>query len=174
MRILSVDFSAKSTGLAFGLAGTSPVLWTRSFARWEGATVAEVSSAVQQWLPKLLATYQPDWLVFEAAIPRIVKGQAPARIGLGFDFLIQGLCRNERIKCFPLNHSKWSAVILGHGGLSSEEGKRRSIAVAQEMGLEPKNNDEADAASMFFWFCAVHLNEPGLLARLAQARRRWA
>lgn len=175
MRILTIDFSAESTGLAFGVPGAAPpVLWSRSFARWEGATVAEVSSAVQRWLPRLFKAYEPDWIIFEAAIPRIVKGQMPARFGLGFDFLLQGMCHVNQIKCMPLNHSKWTATVLGHGGLPTKEGKRRSLAVAEEMGLSAKNDDESDAACMFYWFCAVHLNTPGLLAQLAQARRRWA
>lgn len=175
--ILALDFSKACTGIAFGRPGTLPVLSSKSFAKWEGATLAECASAVIRWLPELLSTYQPDLVVIEAALPPIAsRDQVSARLALGADFLIKGACHVRAIRCEECHRGTWTAFVLGSGNLKSGEAKQRSMAIARSVGLEPKNNDEADAAGIWFWACSTyagHQNDE-LLPLLARARLREA
>lgn len=154
--ILAVDFSKRSTGLAFGRPGERPVLSSISFAKWEGASLAEASSAIIRWLPEVFATYQPDMIVVEAALPPIAsREQISARLALGFDFLLKGAAHLRTIRCEEVAGGTWKAFTLGCGNLPSAEAKRRSMAVCKGMGWEATNNDEADAACVWIWACAT-------------------
>lgn len=150
--ILAVDFSKRSTGLAFGRPGERPVLSSISFAKWEGASLAEASSAIIRWLPEALGTFAPDLIVVEAALPPIAsREQISARLALGFDFLLKGAAHLRTIRCEEVAGGTWKAFSLGCGNLPSAEAKRRSMAVCKGMGWEAANNDEADAACVWIW-----------------------
>lgn len=175
--ILALDFSKRSTGIAFGRPGERPVLSTESFARWEGSTLAEAASAIIRWLPGALATFKPDLVVVEAALPPAAsRDQISARLALGFDFLLKGACHVRALRCVECHAGTWKSFYLGSGNLKSAEAKARSIAVTKGVGLEPRNSDEADAAGIWFWACAEYAGHQvdALLPLIAAAQRRAA
>ena len=155
--ILSIDFSAAKTGLAYGEPGSRPVLSSQSFARWQNATLDEVAAAVIQWLPQAIATYQPSLIVVEAALPPIAsRNAASAQVALGFDFLPRGAANIRGIRCIPVHLSTWRSFAFGTSRIKRAEAKARSIALCKGMGWEPKSHDEADAACIFLWAGATH------------------
>jgi len=171
---LSVDFSKKSTGLAFGRPGELPRLSSRGFAPWEGASLSECASAVIRWLPELLSTYQPDLVVIEAALPPAAsRDQISARLALGADFVIKGACHIRGIRCVECHNGTWKAWFLGTSRLKSDRAKQRAIEICQSMGMSPKNGDEADAAAIWFWACSTYAghHNDAMLPLLAKAQR---
>lgn len=175
--ILGLDFSKKSTGIAFGRPGERPVLSTVSFAKWEGASLDEAASAIIRWLPELLGTYRPDMVVLEAALPPAAsRDETSARLALGADFMIRGACHIRRVRFATVHRGTWTAFYLGKGNLKSAEAKARSLAVARGVGLEPRNADEADAAGIWFWACAEFAGHQvdEILPLIAAAQRRAA
>jgi len=156
-KILAIDFSKRATGIAFGRPGQKPVLSSVSFAKWEGATVAEAASAIIRWLPEALATFQPELVTVEAALPPIAsRDETSARLALGFDFLIKGACNVKGIRCIEVHGGTWKSLVLGSGNLPTAEAKKRSLAVCRGMGLEPKSNDESDAYCVWLYSVLTH------------------
>lgn len=149
--ILAIDFSKGSTGLAWGQPGDLPRMTTRSFSSGLGGDdIGSTAASVIIWIGDALKIYQPDLVVIEAALP---KNDRFARIALGADFLIRGACKIRSVRCEQANNKEWKTFFHGAGGLSRSEGKARSLAVSRALGLEPKNDDEADASGIWFWTC---------------------
>lgn len=170
-KILAIDFSPSSTGLALGAPGDLPKLWTERFARWEGAGPYDVCASMIQWVGPMLALAKPDLIIIEAAIP---QNDRYARIAMGADFLIGGAAKVRGIRVEACPNKTWKKHWHGSGGLKREEGKAKSIAVAKALGLDPRNNDEADAAGVWFWagFTYCKHRDPKLDAILARAQNR--
>ncbi|MGJ4855548.1 hypothetical protein ACN6KF_001494 [Labrys sp. La1] len=169
--ILSIDFSKSRTGICFGRPGERPTLSSKSFARWEGATLDEAAAAVIQWLPEVLSVYKPDLIALEAALPPIAsRDQTSARLALGADFVIKGAAKLRSIRCYEIHGGTWKSAILGSGNLPSKQAKAKSLQLARGMGLEPKDDNEADAYCIWL-YGVLHLakfNDTDALAAIAK------
>lgn len=172
--VLSIDFS-KSTGVAFGRRGEVPLLTTEKFGQWDKATIDEISRGVLQWIPGALALYKPDLVVIEAALPPSKgRGMNDARIALGGDFLIKGQCSLAGVRCFEIHNKTWKAFILGNGNLPSADAKRRSMLIAAEFGLTPRNDNESDAFCIWLYTMIKNVGfyTPTMQQILAKAQRK--
>lgn len=151
--MLILDFSKKNTGVAFGRPPHMPKLFSKSFG--EDSTLTECAGALSVWFAEMLAVYKPDIVGIEAALPPIAsRDQYSARLGLGADFMIKGLCYRAGVRCIEIDGNKWKSRILGTSRLKSEKVKARSKAVARAFsayGLVSRNNDEADAFCMWLY-----------------------
>lgn len=154
--ILALDLS-KTTGIAVGRPGDRPVLSTQKFARWEGATLAEAAAGAIRWLPELLAVHQPELIVVEAALlPRASRDATSARLALGFDFLVKGAAQCRGMRCEEAHRGTWTKFVLGCGNLNRTQAKAQMVALCRRMDLAPQNDDEADAAGVWFWACSQY------------------
>jgi Holliday junction resolvasome RuvABC endonuclease subunit len=169
--ILAIDFSKSRTGVCFGRPGQRPTLSSKSFAKWEGATLDEAAAGVIQWLPEVLSVYKPDLIALEAALPPIAsRDQISARLALGADFMIKGAAKIRGIRCFEIHGNTWKSAILGSGNLPSSQAKKKSLQLCRGMGLEPKDDNEADAYAIWL-YAGIHIakfNDADALAAIAK------
>jgi hypothetical protein len=172
--VMALDFS-KKTGVALGRRGEIPLLWTQTFGDWDKATIDEVARGVLQWMPGALSLYKPDLVVVEAPLtPSASRGLNDARIALGGDFLIKGHCCMAGVRCLEIHNKTWKANVLGNGNLPSRDAKQRSLMIAREFGLSPKNDNESDAFCIWLdtMIKKVGFFTPAMQQILAKAQRK--
>lgn len=148
--ILSIDFSKARTGCAFGKPPGLPKLFHKEFG--EASNLTDCAASMLDWVPEILAVYQPDVVLLEAALPPIAsRDQNSARLALGADFLIKGFCARNAIKLIEVDGGTWKSRILGTSRLKTPEVKKRSMALCKAFDLDPRNHDEADAFAVWLY-----------------------
>jgi hypothetical protein len=169
MKILAID-CATQCGLASGEPGEVPHLETVNFGD-SGDNHLECGARALRWIAHRLTDDRPDqiWmeepLSFEAAEGRS-SGASRVRLN-GLYMVIGAAARLKGVPVHPVRITTARKGFLGHGGLKRDIAKKRSRAMARLLGWNPLNDDEADAACIF-WFASVANGKPILISKLMQ------
>ena len=152
---------ATSTGVAFGLAGKTPRATTIELGK-RGATQAARFAKAIQMTRHLVRKYEPDHVFFEAAI-----GGAHANAFLiGLAACVTGTVADEGVLVQEARIQSVRKHFLGKHltakdfpGLSAKDSrqeiKQRVIARCNQIGWQPRTDDEADAMAIWDYGCAT-------------------
>lgn len=155
--ILALDV-ATNTGWAEGTPGGLPRLGSIRFGDAGGSHEAAFAEAMG-WIGERVLAFPPRLLVMEAPLPpSFMRGKTnvdTARKLLGLSAIIGGTA--HKFGCWNIREASVADVrhyFLGKRNMPGKDAKRATIAKCREMGLEPKNDNEADAAALWFYTCS--------------------
>ncbi len=165
-RILALDI-ATATGVAEGAPGEQPTLRSVRFGE-QGASLEASFAAAIAWTEQVLQERRPGMIVFEAPLaPSFMRGHTSAntiRKLMGLAAVITGTAHRHGF--YNIREATVSDIrrhFLGRRRLRSAEAKKATIARCRELGLNPKNHNESDAAALWFYAAGLHPAEPALL-----------
>lgn len=164
--VLGLD-PATRTGVAFGVPGSTPELWTEFFGG-EGAACEDVYERATFWLADFLKTRSPALFVIEAPVPpSAIKGftnHDTTMITIGLYGIMVGIARCKRIPCRAVKISTWRKHFLGagNGNLKTEQAKRAALRQCRLLGWTPPDHNAAEAGGIWDWGGA-QLRQPALL-----------
>ena len=155
--IIALDL-ATHTGWAEGVPGKPPVLGSIRFGS-PGSSHEEAFAEAMTWIGERVLAFPPRLLVMEAPLPpSLMRGQTnadTARKLMGLAAIIGGTA--HKLGCWNIREASVADVrhyFLGKRNIPSKDAKRATLAKCRDMGLEPKNDNEADAAALFFYTCS--------------------
>lgn len=142
--ILALDQSSSQTGCAKGRPGGPVDLFSYRNPKC-GQNYGRSLATYRHWLED--AVDGVDIVAFETPIVPARLQLHTARLLYGIAGVIESVCWAQSIRCIEADNNQMKALIYGKGGKKPEfpTSKRR----AREWGLEPQNQDEADAAGIF-------------------------
>jgi len=156
---------AQQTGVAEGVPGGKPRLYTIRFAR-EFDESEDVFGRATLWIAERLAVSVPQAVYIEAALGAgAAWGHTNAKTSerlIGLWAAIAGVVRARGIPCRRANVKTIRKFFVGQGNLPSDKAKREVMRICRCLGWEPANFDEADAAAG--WLYAASLHDKTLLA----------
>ncbi len=152
--ILALDL-ATTTGWAIGRPGEAPQSGVIRFGR---ATHAQIAAEAIAWLIEFLTEMKPDSIVYEQPLPpNFTAGHTTlntATVTMGLPFLLCGISYKLRIfDVQPVRVSDIRTFFVG-SNLKSEPGKRLTFERCQQMGFNPKDDNESDALALWCYQCA--------------------
>ena len=165
--ILALDI-ATNTGAAFGdPADGLPALTSARFGE-PGDSLEASFAAAMCWMENLLNARNPSRVVFESPLqPSFMRGHTTAttiRKLQGLAAIIGGTA--HRMGFFNIAEAPVADIrmhFLGSRRIKSAEAKKATIARCRELGLAPKNDNEADAAALWFYAAGLHAAQPELI-----------
>ena len=156
MDILALDLSKSGTGWARYRSGEARPTFD-SFPLGNGYTSrARATVNLYLELQKLCAFEEPHVVYYEAPLRGDQQtSESNNRLLNALAALVEFFFECKRIRCHEINNKTWKSTQLNpiRKRLSSDEWKRLSIRTARELGMRPKNDNEADA---------LHLLDHGL------------
>jgi hypothetical protein len=168
--ILTLDI-ATNTGVALGEPGAGlPDLSTVRFGEAGASLEASFAQAIA-WAEDRLLLWKPRLIVFEAPMaPSFVRGHTNAntiRKLMGLAAVIGGMA--HRLGFYNIAEAEVSDIrehFLGKRKIRRSEAKAQTLRRCREIGLKPKNDNEADAAALWFFTAGEYSAIPTLpLAR---------
>ncbi len=170
MRILALDISKASTGVAIG-DGTGP---PRSFVvSFPGPTRGHVGAKYAKWLRDILIMEKPALVAFEAAFIKLdKKGSVEAtKMLLSLNFLTETLCAMRSIPGYPVAAQTWRKVFLGHG--YPHDPKKASLNMCATLGWETDGvDDRAEACGVLVWAHYNHGDRRAIMRALSASSMR--
>jgi hypothetical protein len=175
--ILAID-CATVTGLCSGRPGETPVLETVRFGD-NGASHFEIGARALRWVAFRLRDERPDQIWIEEPISfagLAGKTNKNSLVRLNGLFLLIGSA--ARLKGVPVHLVKVNEArknFIGKGRLKGAEAKRRCRGMCKQLGWAVRNDDESDAAAIWWVACAANAPElvppisPMMHAQLAGA-----
>ena len=176
--ILALDI-ATNTGVALGdPANGLPKLWTVRFGA-QGSSLEASFAAAIAWTKDRLLDDKPVRIVFESPMPpSFMKGHTNAntiRKLMGLAAIIGGTAHSMGF--YNLAEASVRDIrqhFLGVTRLRSADAKKATIAKCRELGLNPRDDNAADAAALWFYAAGLHAAQPELIvcprARKPKAR----
>jgi len=180
LKILSFDISKTKTGWALwdvafrngvlpdmrGISG----MRTGSF-KTEGDTLFEAVASFQPQFVRVVKECNPDFASYEEGLPNIKSyvgeggKESVNSSALVLNRLLgsaQGVLMGLKTPHESVPDQTWRKAFLGFGrktGFSKADYKRAAKAMCDELGIDAKNQDEAEAAGVCFWtaFHSQHL-----------------
>lgn len=153
-RVLALDV-ATVTGFAVGNVGEKPQIGSIRFGAVNCSPV-ESWAAATTWISEFIEVDRPDLLLLEAPLaPSFARGTTnvnTARKLMGLSCLMETIphmlgvnrIREARVQSIRKH-------FIGNGGLRSADAKRAVIQMCRHRGLEPRNDNEADAAALWYF-----------------------
>lgn len=146
-RILALDISGASTGVAIGPGAEPPRNFAVSFV---GATRGHVGANFAKWLRELLILEKPDLVAFEAPLV-MATGSASmdsVRLLTGLAFQAEVICATRDVPCHAVQVQSWRKVFLGHG--RPKDAKRAALAMCELLGWDVGgSHDRAEAVGVW-------------------------
>ena len=147
MKVLALDISGASTGVAIGPGDGPP----RNFAvSFEGASRGHVGASFAKWLREILILEKPDLVAFEAPLVMATGSASMDSIRLltGLAFQVEVICAIREITCQPVQVQSWRKVFLGHGRPANP--KKAALAMCAVLGWDVGgSHDRADAVGVW-------------------------
>jgi hypothetical protein len=151
--------AASRTGIADGIIGEPPRLYTQQFAREFDAPDDAFGRAVL-WMAERLVVSVPIAVYIEAPLSVGAHwGKTNARtttLLIGLWAALAGVCKARGVPVHRANVSMVRKHFIGQGNMEGERAKRECLRVARDLGWNPKNLDEADAAAGFHYAASLH------------------
>lgn len=148
MDVLALDLSKSATGWARYRSGDP----RPTFGTWRLGTSytdrAAVMVALYKQLNEACAFGDPDVVYYESPLRGDAQSnEANNRMANALAALVEFYFKCKRIRCHEANNRAWKATQLNSPRkiMTSAEWKALSIRVAQELGMKPGNDNEADA-----------------------------
>lgn len=164
-RVLFLDVATRSGFAIDADGGTRPRLGTFRVPA-NGEDIGQPCSRFQRWLTDMLTTHRPDMVGFEA--PLVMSGRNGSKVRtniftvrllFGLATMVEVVCHDTGITCREVNVQQVKKSFAGHGRAE----KTDMIARCRELGWDPKDHNEADAAAG--WAQMKTLYVPGWAAK---------
>ena len=154
--ILAFDF-ATVTGWACGNPGEQPESGVVRFGK-ASPTHGQIAAEAIAWTIDLLDRIKPMQIVFEQPLPPNFTGGHTtlntALVTMGLPFMMQGIA-------YKLGYFNVEAVRVSHirtffigSNMKSEEAKKLTFQRCQQLGFNPKDDNESDALALWCYQCA--------------------
>lgn len=154
--IMGLD-TAGTTGVAEGIPGGVPTLYSRRFRLEDDNSPVEAFGRAVVWGAKRFAEIKPAAVFIEATIPdTALHGETThgaQMIKMGLYAILTGIARAKGIPVYPVNINKYRKAFTGHGGLRGDEGKKLVMQQCRERGWDPPDLDSSDAAGVWWYGC---------------------
>lgn len=151
MMILAFDL-ATNTGVAYGRPGERPTMESVNM----GVTQPQRFAQAMLMTRRLCKSVKPDIIVIEAPLAAGGGGAAArAEIAMGLRGCVIGMAFLESIPVSQYAASTIRKHFIGHGGMKRKEAKRAALVRCKQLGWNPLNDDEADAAALWDYACAI-------------------
>ncbi|MEM7211962.1 MAG: hypothetical protein AAF479_08720 [Pseudomonadota bacterium] len=147
MKILALDISPRSTGVAIGDASGPPRNFRASFT---GGSVGMMGHNFRTWFREALILEKPDFVCIEAAFVGKTDDAYTQTLMLGFNFTAQTVAAGRNITCETVAVQTWRKAFLGHG--RPKDPKQICIKQCAQLGWEVDgNHDRAEACGIWAW-----------------------
>ncbi len=166
--VLALDI-ATNTGAALGdPADGLPLLTSIRFGE-QGDSLEASFAAAMSWMAKTLKEHNPRRVVFESPMPpSFMRGHTTAntiRKLQGLAAIIGGTA--HKLGFLDIAEAPVADIrlhFLGSRRIKSADAKKATVAKCRELGLVPRNDNEADAAALWFYAAGLHAAQPELIA----------
>lgn len=163
MKVIALDISRQSTGVAIGDGNSPPRNFRASF---KGETLGVVGHSFRAWMRELLVLDKPDLICIEAAFVGKTDDAYTATLMLGLNFMAQSVAAGRGIQCQTVAVQTWRKAFIGQG--RPDNPKRASIEMCKLVGWEVEgNHDRAEACGIFAWGHLMHGNRDGVAKMLS-------
>ena len=152
MILLTLDTSIKRTGFAVGPVNGEPVLGSFSLPSFRNNQIGRYLAAHEDWLISLLVDNSVDDVGIEAPVlPKGKMANITVRRKLwGLIDCTDKVCSQRDLACFEVGNKSIKLFITGNGNAQ----KIDVIDAVRRLGLNPQNDDEADAAALWIYSLA--------------------
>jgi hypothetical protein len=160
--ILALDVSAARMGIARGRPGAAPALRCKGLEGLGGSQEARHNMSFAMATNWAADEFDPD----AGPLPQLVAIEAPIPTGemrntnfatqilsLGIMGIIRGEAARQNIPVWMVAQGTWRKAALGHG--RPHDAKRVAFRFCRELGWNPANEDEAEAAGVWIWACGA-------------------
>jgi Holliday junction resolvasome RuvABC endonuclease subunit len=147
-KVLALDLSS-SIGWATNInaihGGTRDVVAFGTFV--VDGTRPEKLAAFEIWLEEMVDNLRPDLVVYERPFAR---GQAATRMGWGFAGICEAVAVNSRANVQDAEVNSVKRFWTGNGNATKDD----MITAAWALGVDPRNDHEADAIAILHYTVA--------------------
>lgn len=166
--ILALDI-ATNTGVAYGdPANGLPHLSTVRFGG-QGASLEEAFGEAVKWIEAKLAAEWPGLIAFESPVPpSFMRGHTNVntiRKLMGLAAVIGGTAHS--LGFYNLAEASVRDIrqhFLGVTGMRGAEAKKAAIARCKALGLNPRDDNQADACALWCFAAGLHAAQPELIS----------
>jgi hypothetical protein len=155
--ILALDLATRF-GWAEGTLGDRPISGSQRCAS-EGATSAEIFGGFFKWLAERMQAFRPHVLVYEAPLtPSHARGKTninTSRILLGLPAIAEAVANRCGVPVLEARVDDVRAHYIGERRLRGAEAKKAVILRCRQLGLQPRDDNEADALALLDYVQAI-------------------
>ena len=169
MKVVGLDISRRSTGIAFG-DGTCPP--RTDCASFKGPTLGDINHNFRKWFREKLVLEKPDFVMIEAAFIAPTDDAWVRSIMIGLNMTAQGVCAGRNIPCATVACQTWRKAFIGEG--YPKNPKLAAINMCEALGWEVyENHDRAEACGLWAYGHLEHGNSKAMHRLLSdyQVRR---
>lgn len=141
---LTLDLATMS-GWCLWKPGQMPTIGNSDLSLWYTHMFPKALSIHYKRMKKLIEENDVDFVCYERPLMMRTDNQAKLQKMYGLSNVIQLLEGQLEFTAKFVSVPEWRKHVLGHGTLPTDEAKRRSMKIAQWIGLEPKTHDAAEA-----------------------------
>jgi len=154
--VLALDL-ASETGFAIGEPGQLPRIGSLRFAA-AGATHPAIYSAAMSWIARTIREEAIVRVVVETPLnPNFKTGFTnigTIRLLMGLAAVMEGAAHKLGVwHIEEIAVMTWRKHVLGKGNIKGPAAKKMVLRLCRDLGMEPRNNNESDAAGL--WFAAT-------------------
>lgn len=161
--ILALDVSKRCTGVCYGRPGEAPRFLS---VKGDGLDNTAAMMKLGRWLIEWLKVERPDYVFLEAAInPAAFMGRFDAdkgRVEMSSNpdttvtlakmaAVVEFVVGMKGIALRLANVQTCRKSFIGSGNLKGDIAKARAFAMSRALGWQPHNQDEGDAAAVWFY-----------------------
>ena len=143
--LLALDLATKC-GWALGAGKAKPRHGTAEFVnkKWDGAGVRFIK--YEAWLRSMLTDHEVDLVVFEGVRAHLASAVDAAHLYGGWLTLTQKICEEMAVPYTAFGVTEIKKFWTGKGNAKKED----MIAEARKRGLDPEDDNAADALAIYF------------------------
>ena len=155
MLILAFDL-ATNTGVAVGEARAAPICMTERLGE-AGSTHGARFSRMLDLTARLIERHKPEVIALEAAIAGgVVGGAERSQLAMGLRASVLGVAHRKRVRVYEYPVAAIRKHFIGTAGLKRDVAKTRTIQRCHQLGIDVRNDNEADAVAAWH-YCAAKL-----------------
>jgi len=143
-RLLILDQASLKTGFAVWVPGSPPLLGRNTLPN-TGEDIGLFLAKFERWFDDMCIMHKINIAAFEVPWVGAKTNQNTARKLMSLAGFIEYLCTKRDIYCTEAVVRDWRRHFIGSGNLKRELAQRRTMDECVARGIEPRNQDEADA-----------------------------
>lgn len=155
MDILALDLSKSGTGWARYVTGEA----RPSYGTWAlGTSWTDRPGMMVELYKRLVETCafgDPNVVFYESPLRGDQQSNENNNRNANSNAaIVEFFCRCKRIRCHEVNNRTWKAAQLAVAGrLTTDQWKAASLKASRDLGMTPKNDNEADALHILDFGC---------------------
>jgi Holliday junction resolvasome RuvABC endonuclease subunit len=152
MIIVALDL-ASQTGVAVGEPASKPILFTEKLGL-SGCHHGERMAEAMRMMNRIIKQYEPSLIVLEAPLKLPGTRADIEQVLMGLRGCVMGVAHMHHIQFEQHAVQTIRKHFIGHGRLKRKAAKAATIARCKQLGWNPRNDDEADAAALWDLACS--------------------